>query len=162
MAKLSDLITSKMRFTIPLWSNGEIIDVVEFYNPTKALTDEIEKKILAGEEISDEYKMTVLLEKLTNLEADIAPSDLLNGYYNEILDRILIEIDQIILDVSSNVLLRLKGFDEMTDDKREAIGHLTEGIDKNTIEEYIANTQKQIDIENENLEENVENIEEEI
>jgi len=149
--KLSDLVVDKVRFVLPVWSNGEILGEIEFYNPTKALSDEIERKILSGEEISDEYKMTVLLENLTNLTVDITTSDLMNGYFSEILDRILIEIDQIIMDISANVLLRLTAFDNMSEERKEAISHMADGLSKEQIEEYIGNTKKQIEIEEENF-----------
>lgn len=151
MAKLSDLKIDKVRFTLPLWSNGEIVDMVEFYNPTKELTDELEKKILVGEEIDNEYKIDILLPLLTNLEVDMTALEVLTGYYNEILERILIEIDNVVMDVTTNVLVKLKGYQALSDDKKESIAEIVETLGADNIREMILNAEKQLDIETENL-----------
>ena len=151
--KLSELKVEKIRFELPVWSDGEMLGTIEFYNPTKELTDELEEKIISGQEITDDYKIN-LLKELTNLEIDMNSTELFNGLYNEILDRVFIEIDQIILDVSANVLLRLNNFSNMSDEKKEAVSNMAEGLTKEQVIEHIENTKRQIEILEEEASEN--------
>lgn len=115
--KLSQLKGEKIRSTIPCYFQEEFIGDIEIYNPTTEYMNYIKASISDGI-ISDELKLE-MLSNLTNIEVDCSIDTEFIEYFNDVFVNVMIEIDSILFEISSNYALEMYSINKMSEDKKE-------------------------------------------
>ena len=114
--KLSQLKGQEVRVTIPTYIQDEFVGDIIIKNPTIALVEEIKQH--ARENNLDDGLREKLLRELTNIDVDCAIDDEFVNYYNDIFVSVMIEIDAIIMEITTNAALEMYTVNKMSDNKQ--------------------------------------------
>jgi len=119
--KLTELLSSKLRIVIPIYSNGEEIAKIEIYNLNKEQSIEIKNCLQEGQ-VNNDLRLRLLKEN-TNIDVDVEITDDFDKYYSDIFERVLVEIDSMILEVALNYTIELDAINNLPKDKIENINN---------------------------------------
>ena len=119
--KLSNIISQKLRLIIPVYSNGEELAQIEIYNLNKEQSAEIKNCLQEGQ-INNDLKLRLLNEN-TNIDIDADISDDFDKYYSDVFERVMIEIDNMILEIALNYVVELDAINNLPKDKIENINN---------------------------------------
>ena len=132
--KLSQLKGEKIRTIIPCYFKDEHIGDIEVYNPTTEFMNYI-KATISDSVITDELKIE-MTSTLTNIEIDCSIDNQFMEYFNDVFVNVMIEIDSILFEISSNYALEMYSINKMSEDKKELMADIVSQRDS-IKDEYI-------------------------
>lgn len=113
---LSQILGQEIRTTIPCYFQDEFIGEITIKNPTQKYASHI-KECVKINEINDELRLD-MLRTLTNINIDVEINEDTMKYYNEIFTNVMIELDSIIFEISSNYVLETYSLNKMSESKK--------------------------------------------
>jgi len=129
---LSMLKSEKIRCNIPAWINEEIVGDIVIENPTQEYVNIIKERVSANA-IDNDFKLD-MIRNLTNINIDCEFDEQFFKYYNSILASVMIEIDSIIFEITSDCAMEVYSLNKMSENKKEMLNQMVE-IQSETIKE---------------------------
>lgn len=159
--KLSQLKANRIRTKIPCFYQEDLIGEIEVYNPTIEEVNLI-KQGIESQAIDDKLRES-LLRTLTNIDVDCEIDEDFVKYYSDVFVSVMLEIDAIILEVSTNYAKEVYNVEKLPEDKKALIieattqaNEIISGLDKRDEERNkqrkIMELDAEIQLKNEELE----------
>ena len=119
---LSQLKPDRVRCIIPVWLADEHVGDIEIKNPELSYVQYIKEQTENGI-ITDELKLD-MIKTLTDINIDCEMDESFFHYYSPILTAVMIEIDSILFEITTDKIMETYSLNKMSTEKQEMLANI--------------------------------------